>query len=243
MAENCTMQNNEFTKSELKKWLLEEVDNFCRRDNQGWKTPIIDTLDELHKPNLNAVFFGGTLRSLLIGRVVASNLRRPRDIDIVVSGVVLDNLREQFRETISRETRFGGLQLSRSKWQFDVWPLQNTWAFVHDSMADPSFTNLPYTTFLNLEAIAVEVWGQPGHQRKMFSGNDQFFDGIINRTVDINKEDNPFPQLCVVRSLILSSSLGFKISPKLAYYIDKHGHDISKNDIGHIKKNTMAKQK
>ncbi len=72
---------------------------------------------------------------------------RPRDIDIVVSGANIDNLRDTFRPFIMRETRFGGLQLARQNWQFDLWPLEKTWAFTQDHCNDQDFEALPFTTF------------------------------------------------------------------------------------------------
>jgi hypothetical protein len=128
-------------------------------------------------------------------------------------------LREKFSAIITRETRFGGLQMERRNWQFDVWPLQRTWAFLQDERETPRFAELPFTTFFNLEAIAVDVWASPGRPRTIYSGDDQFFSGIISRTVEINREDNPFPALCVVRSLVMALATGFAIGPRLARYL------------------------
>src|SRR4051812_48642791 len=61
---------------------------------------------------------------------------------------------------------------------------------------------LPETTFFNLEAIAVDVWPQIGKARSIYSGDDQFFEGIITRTLELNRPENPFPGLCIVRSLV-----------------------------------------
>lgn len=218
----------------MKDLLRNEVLSFCRRDNRLWKEPIVDTIRELHEADWQAVFFGGTLRSLLTSRLWRKALGRPRDIDIVIRNAEVASLRRHFRRYVSRETRFGGLQLRRMDWQFDVWPLDRTWALVEDDVKEPKFDDLPSTTFFNLEAIAVEVWPRRGRTRLVYSGDDQFFDGIINRLLEINREANPFPELCVTRALLLASSLDFQIGPKLSRYIVRHGSELSAGQIDEI---------
>lgn len=219
--------------TKMKDLLRKEVLRFCRRDRL-WKEPIVDTIRELHEADWQAVFFGGTLRSLLTSRLWRKTLGRPRDIDIVIRNAEVSSLRRHFQGYVSRETRFGGLQLRRKNWQFDVWPLDRTWALVEDDVKEPKFDDLPSTTFLNLEAIAVEVRPRRGRSRIIYSGDDQFFDGIINRLIEMNREANPFPELCVTRALLLASSLDFRIGPKLADYIARHGSDLSEGQIDEI---------
>jgi hypothetical protein len=215
-------------KARLKRQLLAEVRRLCRRDRLSWKRPILDTLFDLKSLNVEAVFFGGTLRSLLVSRVFERRPGRPRDIDIVVAGASLDTLREYFSKILARQTRFGGLHLRRREWQFDVWPVNGTWAFQRDAGLVPGFAALPSTTFLNLEAIAVDVWPGPGRRsRVIYSGDDQFFDGIVSRTLEINREENPFPDLCVLRALVMAADLQFSIGARLAAYIVRHGEDIT----------------
>ena len=161
---------------------------------------------------------------------------RPRDIDLVVKDCTTQKLWDRFDGIVTRETRFGGLQLQDRHWQFDVWPLEKTWAFVEDEMDSVEFEELPHTTFLNLEAIAVEVWPQKGKSRVVYSGNEQFFKGVANRVVELNREANPFPSLCIVRSLILAAKLDFSIGPHLAKYIVKHAQQYSATDYEAVQK-------
>lgn len=219
---------------DLKKRLQKEVARFYRSDKRLWKEPIVRTLRELRKTDVQSVFFGGTLRSLLLSRIYANKFGRPRDVDIVITGATIEALRDQFEAIVSRETRFGGLQLRRREWQFDLWPLHQTWAFVRDKVSEPEFSELPRTTFFNMESIAVEVWAQPGCARKVFSGDDQFFEGILNQTLEINREENPYPELCVLRALIMASTLDFAIGPRLATYIAKHGEHLTENDLEYV---------
>ncbi len=145
----------------LKAILREEVDLFCRRHDAPWKA-VSEITDTIRSNQWRAVLFGGTLRSLLISRLVHQREGRPRDVDIVIQGPPLEILRQLFEKRIARETRFGGLQLRSAEWLFDVWPLERTWAIMEDKVGVPSFSYLPRTTFLNVEAVAVDLWPARG---------------------------------------------------------------------------------
>lgn len=204
----------------LKRTLLSEVRSLFRRNGTVWKEPILDVLQEFRQSKIQAVLFGGTLRSLLVSRIADNRPGRPRDIDIVISGATLAQLEDRFSDILERRTRFGGLRLQQGDWQFDVWPVSETWAFKYDGNSGPAdFATLPETTTFNLESIAVEAWPHGGGKRAIFSGNDQFFEGIIAKTIELNRADNPFPELTVVRALVMATELQFNIGPRLAKYI------------------------
>lgn len=228
--------DSEKLKQALKRKLLSEVAWLYERDRRRWKEPIVQTVRELQETGVAAVFFGGTLRSLLFSRLVAKKPGRPRDIDIVIAGATVDALKARFRPLIKRETRFGGLRLERMSWQFDVWPLDRTWLVVHDNVSSPAFTYLPQTTFFNLEAIAVDVWPQPGRPRTIYSGDDQFFDGIVTKTLELNRPENPYPELCIVRSLVMAASLDLAIGPRLSNYLVKTAPAIPEIDLERIQR-------
>lgn len=219
----------------LKRWLLRDVAYLSRRSDLRWNGPIVETARELKRAGLRAVYFGGTLRSLLLGRLSGQrNLGRPRDLDIVVAGNSIEELRERLEPHVVRQTRFGGLKIERSKWQFDVWPLQQTWAFREDESLSASFTNLPNTTFFNIEAIAVDVWAKPSAPRRIYSGDDRFFHGLLNQTIEMNRESNPYPALCVVRSLVMAKTTGFAIGPRLGSYLAAAGDCITDRELDEI---------
>lgn len=220
--------------AELKQTLLREVAALSRDDGIAWKEPILGVLSELRKSNVKAVLFGGTLRSLLTARLFEGRRGRPRDVDVVVSGAPLADLEERFGSVLSRRTRFGGLQLRRGHWQFDVWPVGDTWAFRHDRTTEGSFAELPSTTTFNLEAVAVEAWPTGSRSRTLFAGEDQFFRGILSRTLELNRDDSPFPELTVVRGLVMASELRFKIGPRFARYVREAGRSLTKERLDHI---------
>lgn len=222
--------------SQLKAHLRKDIAYLCSRADLAWSKPIVRTLREIREAKLRAVFFGGTMRSLLVSRLLGKGPGRPRDLDIVVAGGNVDALRERFGGLIARETRFGGLKLRRERWQFDVWPVERTWAFIKDESKSPDFASLPSTTFFNLESIAMDAWVEPGRTRTIYSGDDQFFDGLITRTLEINLEENPFPVLCVVRSLVMATATEFSIGPRLARYLSQHGAGVSGAELEDIQR-------
>lgn len=225
----------ELAVADLKRKLLEEVKSLFHRNGSVWKEPILDVLHDLRRSRVRAVLFGGTLRSLLVSRIFHGKPGRPRDIDVVVSGVPLACLEKKFANIVARRTRFGGLQLRRGAWQFDLWPVTETWAFKNCNKSGPaSFSELPSTTPFNLEAIAVEAWTRGGKPRTLFSGNDQFFEGIINRTIELNRSDSPFPELTVVRAIVMASELRFKIGPRLASYIRDAAAAINRDVVERV---------
>ena len=67
------------------------------------------------------------------------------------------------------------------------------------------------------------------------SGDDQFFEGILSRTIELNREANPYPELTVVRGLILvAGELSFKIGPRLAGYIGEVGASMNEDVVERI---------
>jgi len=228
----------------LKHALLKDVASLFRRTDVKWRVAIAMMIRELRSAAGPAVIFGGTLRSLMLGRLAASpRFGRPRDLDIVVSGTTVDSLKAKLHEHVVRQTRFGGLQLERNNWHFDVWPLEKTWALVHDQSLETTFRSLPSTTFFNLEAIAVDVWADPGRGRAIYSGNDQFFDGLLDRTIEINREENPFPALCVVRSLVLASSTNFWLGPRLSRYLSMWREMIADSELEGVQQQHYGAQR
>ena len=215
------------TVPELKKLLRAEVCRLFKQDDRLWKRPIVEMVRELKESGLEAVVFGGTLRSLLYSRLYECRPGRPRDVDLVVRGASLLDVEKRFGKYLARHTRYGGLCLKREGWQFDVWPVGNTWAFRHEHYRDAGFAELPFTTPFNLEAIAVEAWPCVGRPRQVFSGDDRFFEGILSGIVELNCADNPYPALTVVRGLVLATDLGYDVGPKLADYIAAYGASMT----------------
>ena len=233
----------EKTVADLKRLLRAEVGRLFRQDDRPWKRPIVEMLRDFRDSGLRVVVFGGTLRSLLYSRLYRHRPGRPRDVDLVVHDSPLRNVERRFGKYLFRRTRYGGLQLRRDGWRFDVWTVADTWAFRGENRHRASFQNLPSTTPFNLEAIAVEAWPIAGQAREVFSGNDQFFEGILSRTVELNAAEDPCPALTLARGLVLATEHSFRLGPRLAEYVATTGASVTRsefeeqqiNHYGHVK--------
>lgn len=189
--------------------LREAVNDFLSR-HSPWLPAVAEALRGLRREPQVALF-GGLLRDL----VVFGRDARPRDVDLVVGGVTGEELAAAFHPYTQRATRFGGLQLRVEGVEIDLWPLEATWAFRTHRFSPPSFSELPRTTFLNVEAVAVVVQlGKDGAAGRVHDAG--FFDAVAERRIEINFEDNPRPDLCLARSLDLAARLGYSIGPRLA---------------------------
>ena len=183
-------------------------------DDADWKSPRNRLLERIAKLQEPAYLFGGTVRDIM--------LRTPyyafRDIDVVVRGTTKHRLRAEFDDHLVRETRFGGLHLDAKGWLFDVWPMEETWAFreyPHLVAADPE--SLPRTTFMTIEAVLVLLNGDRGRPREVHEYG--FFESLATKTIELNFEHTPYPSLNIVRSLLTSRRLKFSIGPRLAEFI------------------------
>ncbi len=112
-------------------------------------------------------------------------------------------------------------------WAIDIWPLHTTWAFSALDMPTRTFEDLPRTTTFNIESIAATVSAEGESARTVFSGDDQFFDALRTRTLDLNQAENPFPDLCVVRALSFAAKYDFKIARRLAEFLAIHGRSMN----------------
>jgi hypothetical protein len=183
--------------------LRKRVSSFLTRKARG-RERLAEALEQIGMVSDSAFFFGGFMRELLLhGGVV-----QPRDIDIVVSGAASEILYSQFKDYVERRTRFGGLSLRVDGWRIDLWPLEETWAFRSGLCGTPAFSRLPSTTFLNLEAIVVEVATRPGRERNLYSRG--FFEALASKVLEVNLEPNPYPELAIVRSLVTAANLRFR---------------------------------
>jgi hypothetical protein len=111
------------------------------------------------------------------------------------------------------------LDVGADNWRFDIWPLEKTWAFDVLGRRPVVFEELPKTTFLNIDAIAVKISPEYRCSEVFECG---FFQAITSRTIDINLAENPFPILASIRSLVLARDTHFAISATLAAYIIQH---------------------
>ena len=141
-------------------------------------------LDEVVSP---AYLFGGVVRDLaLYGRRGLSG--GEVDIDIVCgargrSGDVF------FEDLKSRagvvKNRFGGLRMTTDRWNVDIWPAEETWAFRTGNARYESVESLLKTTITNWEAVLYRLNGGPLMHRP------RYFEEICSGYLDVVLDDNP----------------------------------------------------
>jgi hypothetical protein len=174
---------------------------------------LIETADIFRSRGWTAFAFGGTPRGVYDN----GNQYSPRDVDLVFKDEHFPFFESAFESYILRRNSYGGLRLQIKNLAVDAWPLSATWAFREGYVENPSFERLPATSFLNIDGIIVELIPAKGRQRRVFECG--FFSGWKAQTLDINLIKNPHPSICVVRTLHISKTFGFQLSPRLAVYM------------------------
>lgn len=182
-----------------------------------------DVLRRLTVAGFRPYLWGGLVRDLLTTRMI----RLPRDIDIVVDGARNDQIWELFRDLPGRRNQFGGIHIENGI-AFDMFAVADAWAF-RRGLFPADIEHIPCTPFLNVEAIVVDAEAKPGHKRQIISQG--FFEGLSSEVVDINCESNPYPALCVVRSLVIADTLNFFVGEQLARYLIETGARLSPDEL------------
>ena len=160
--------------------------------------------------------FGGFIVDFLQSK------RNHRDIDIVVDSFnpMIDSLMDEFEGT---RNSFGGYKLTIGEVQIDIWEVKNTWAIRKmNYMEFDLFSILPSTSFFNSTAIIYSI------RTKSLAYKNSFIKYINNGTLDILFEDNPYPELCIIKSYqnykkrtVLSKKLKTYITQRFNQVIDR----------------------
>ena len=180
---------------------------------QHWRRDLQQMLVTIRREKWTAYAFGGTARGLLH----RGSTYVPRDVDLVFAEEHFSAFQQHFHPLVRDTNRFGGLRMRAGHVDIDAWPITRTWAFQRCASLNASFENLPKTTFLNIDALAVELFPKAGAARRIFDGG--CLKAHEERMLDINFHDNPLPDLCVVRSLYYAYKFNFGVSAQLAKYL------------------------
>jgi hypothetical protein len=78
----------------------------------------------------------------------------------------------------------------------DVWPLGDTWALRQFRIGSGDFESLTRTTFLNVEGVIVDLSAPQRGRRRVYASG--FFEALQTRVLDINLEENPYPELSAI---------------------------------------------
>lgn len=191
-------------------------------------------LKRMKQHNLSAFLCGGVLRDVLLRKKAL-----PRDIDIIVHDIQRDDLERLFSDFNINYTRFGGISILIKDWKVDIWPLSETWAFKERYVPfNNCFSDYTKTTFLNIEAVAVELFTKRGRKRTIYSKG--FFDSMSKRVLEINLEENPDPEINITRAIYMSMIYHFALGPHLRHYISERSDQLNIERIRRILKNSYT---
>lgn len=172
------------------------------------RAEVLDAVSDLSR--LGRVYvFGGAIRDLAIH----GNSQFPSDIDIVLEAADEHSLSKRMAELKAHRNRFGGFRFSTSKWKFDVWRLEDTWALREGHVAGDSAEVLIRTTFFDWDAVVYDVTN-----RRVLT-LENYFERLQAAVVDVNLEPNPNPLGNAGRALSLYWNGSADLAPRLAMFV------------------------
>ena len=214
---------------ELEKKLRRRVNCFMS-DSSAYGLPRKSILQTIRESAQRAFLCGGAVRDIMLS--TTRNSLVPRDLDIVLGYADLNGVADSFVDSVKRWNCYGGVSIQIKDWSLDLWRLSETWAFKKKHVDINGFSDFPKTTFLDIEAVAVELFAKKGRKREIYSKG--FFEAILKRTIEINLEDNPNPTMSIVRALSVAKKLKFAIGRKLANYILHYSSHIDLHELANL---------
>jgi hypothetical protein len=175
------------------------------------------------------VIFGGVLRDLLHRRTGYFDVH---DVDIVYDGIDEKELIGALGEFNARKNRFGGWKLDVDGNAFDIWRLQDTWAFQSfpHLLSSGKLGDLVFTTQLSVEAIVVYMKHSSRRGREVVTA-PIFDESVSQRCVELNFEPNPNPAASVVRAIVTANRLRYQVGPQLARYISAVSAEVDSSEF------------
>lgn len=170
------------------------------------------------------LFFGGSIRDICLSDGLPL---MPRDFDIAINFREADQsyIEVLMKQYDHRKNRFGGYKVKISNIEFDIWALENTWAFKNTDLL-PSEENLAKSVYLNIDGIVFNF-------NKSRLHDEVFRNSIINSKIDITLEENPQIELNLLRAIVFRDKYKLKFSNKLKEvfkgYLDEEPDSLIEN--------------
>lgn len=166
------------------------------------------TLESIAACIPETVIFGGMLREFGWGHARTFS----SDIDLV-SNATRREIYAAIREFSPEENKFGGYRFVAGKRLFDIWALEDTWAFKQRLVVAGGFNALFATTFFGVDAAIFHL------KTKQYHFSESHIQGLKERVLELNLKENPAPQRMMQRALRTAINGGVGIGPLLASYI------------------------
>ncbi len=188
-------------------------------------------VNDLEENGLEVILFGGIIRSYYDNEF----REKPRDVDIVIhSRKYFDFENYLYNNRYSyKVNKFGGYKLELDSLNIDIWPIERTWAFKENIINFKNIKDLNETVFLSTDAIFYNFTSN-----ELFDNG--FLDSIQRKEIDIVLENNPFPELNLVKALHLKNQLDLKFSVNLERYFSKWIKKKENEEIATIELNSIA---
>lgn len=164
------------------------------------------------------LFFGGSVRDLYLDEFI----EYPRDFDIVINYKNKPYFNELLNHYDYKVNRFGGYKFNISGTEFDVWDLNNTWAFKNEYLC-ASEENLVNSVFLSVDGIAYNF-------NKSILYNSRLDESLRRNEIDIVLDNNPQVELNLLRALVLKKKYNLELSKKIKDLL-KNYYDQMNNEF------------
>lgn len=167
------------------------------------------------------LLFGGAVRSYYENQYETL----PRDFDIVIKTEAdASEIEHLFCKVEYRKNRFDGYKVFVDGLEFDIWTLENTWAFKQKKVPAKE-ENLSETVFLNVDSIVYNI-------SKNALYDERYKESMQTKILDVVLLDNPYPELNLLRALIFKKKYRMMFSPNLMKYFKEL---VSKNHYFNFK--------
>lgn len=195
------------------------------------------TLIEALSGHAHLYIFGGMIRDIgLSGRKNVFS-----DIDLVFSGSRTELATALKGMGINNfvENKFGGYRLKHFQVEYDIWSLEDTWAFREEVISLQNINSLLHTTLMSWDAVIYDI-----KQKKIIT-HPNYLQDLINRRLDLVLEKNPNEKGSVVKIIrtIYGKdviTLGDKLCEFLQYHLTRYTYEELINyELAHFNSNII----
>ncbi|MGD6818305.1 hypothetical protein ACQCVE_14690 [Metabacillus sp. 113a] len=185
------------------------------------------------------LFFGGSIRDICFFQ---ENPPMPRDFDIAINFKNRHLFDSIIKKYSYKKNRFGGYKINISNVEFDIWDLENTWAFKYTNLS-PSEENLAKSVYLNIDGIVYNF-------NKAWVYDEDFRTSVRDCKLDITLEENPQVELNLLRAIVFKEKYKLKFSSRLKKVYKNYLNDKSDRlvdslyelQLSHYKANYLSKE-
>lgn len=141
----------------------------------------------------------------------------PRDFDIVIKkynkNVNLDKLLNEFSYM---KNRFNGYKIQADSLEFDIWEIENTWAFKEKKIScseEDYIEKLQETVFLNIDSVVYNITKQQVYYNR-------YEEAMKHKVLDVVLTDNPYIELNMLRAILFKKKYNMEFSTRLINLLD-----------------------